>query len=339
MGFLSKIFGGGSKPPPAPDYTAAAKLQADSSAATTAAQTAANRPNMTTPWGSQTWSSTQGIDPATGKPVTNWASEIKLTPEQQAALDSQQRLQMGQSQAAEGLLGQATESFQQPFDWQGMPQRAGAVAGSPLQLSLSQTPGQWRQTAQSAVEELQRPGLQMQRGLEESAASNMGISRGSDAWRNAQRDIGDRESRAGLMAIAAGRDEANQLFGQDLSAGQFANTARGQQLGMDMSAGGFNNTNRQQAIAEQMQQRAMPLNELNALITGQQVQSPNMPSFTNASKSDPTNYLGAAGQQYQGQLDAYNAKQAGKSGLMSGLFGLGSAAMGAGGWGSLFNLG
>jgi hypothetical protein len=45
--------------------------------------------------------------------------------------------------------------------------------------------------------------------------------------------------------------------------------------------------------------------------------------------------MGAAQGQYQGQLNSYNAEQAGNSNFMGGLFGLGGAIGGAG-TGSIF---
>jgi hypothetical protein len=102
----------------------------------------------------------------------------------------------------------------------------------------------------------------------------------------------------------------------------------GQQLQGDINASGYNQTLRQQQIAEMLQKRIQPLNELNALLTGQQVASPQMPNFSTASKAETPQYLNAANMQYDAALDAFNAKQAGIGGTMSGLFGLGSAALG-----------
>ena len=95
-----------------------------------------------------------------------------------------------------------------------------------------------------------------------------------------------------------------------------------------MQAGNFNNQNRQQAISEQVMRRGQTLNELNALLTGQQVSMPSMPSFAQAQRADATNYMGAASNQYQAALDGYNAQQAGTAGMMGGLFSLGSAFAG-----------
>ena len=63
---LDTRLGGGGKATTvqAPDYTGAAQATAASSAATTAAQTAANRPNIITPFGTQSWSNTPTFDQA-----------------------------------------------------------------------------------------------------------------------------------------------------------------------------------------------------------------------------------------------------------------------------------
>ena len=74
-------------------------------------------------------------------------------------------------------------------------------------------------------------------------------------------------------------------------------------------------------------QRAMPLNEMNAILTGAQVGMPTMPDFNASAKAGGVNYSGAARDQYSGAMDAYNAKQSQQQGMMSGLGGLASAGM------------
>lgn len=301
---------GKKSPPPAPDYTAAAEKQAASSEKVTNQQTYANRPNITTPFGSQSWTNSQMTDPATGQPVTQWNMNLQLDPQMQAALDSQQRVDLGRSQGAEGLLGQATDAFKNPMDWNALPGR-GSIGD----------PNTFRQQGTDAIDQLNAPILAQRRAAMETRLSNQGIQAGSEAGTNAMRDVNDAESRAHLMAIGEGRAEAAQMFGQQ------------------KDRANFDNQNRQQSIGEEMTQRNQPLNELNALLSGQQVAQPNMPTFNTSSASQPTNYSGAANSQYQSALDGYNAKQGAKTGLMNGLFGLGSAAMGAGGWGGLFSMG
>ncbi len=76
-------------------------------------------------------------------------------------------------------------------------------------------------------------------------------------------------------------------------------------------------------------ERNQPINEISALMSGSQVSNPayqNTPSPGVA----PTDYLGAVQQNLNQQNVGYNAQMQQNSGLMSGLFGLGSA--GLGGW-------
>lgn len=89
--------------------------------------------------------------------------------------------------------------------------------------------------------------------------------------------------------------------------------------------------------------RSQPLNELNALRTGSQVQNPTFQSVPQQATTSGANYLGAAQAQYNGALDAYNAETGGQNAMMGGLFGLGGSLFGAagasGGFGNLFSMG
>jgi hypothetical protein len=131
------------------------------------------------------------------------------------------------------------------------------------------------------------------------------------------------------LAAQGFRNQALQQASQmDIARQQANNAAMQQQFQMEMAAAEQQNRLRQQAIAEQQLQRAMPLNEMNALLTGQQVGMPQMPGFQAASQAQTPDLLGAANMQYQAALDAQNAKNAALGNTMSGLFSLGSAALG-----------
>jgi hypothetical protein len=93
-----------------------------------------------------------------------------------------------------------------------------------------------------------------------------------------------------------------------------------------MSSVGLQTQLRQQKIAEEAQRRNMSLNEMNALMSGQQVQAPQMPGFQTATSSQPVDSMGAARLTGQSMLDQYNAQQQGMQGMMSGAMGLGSSA-------------
>ena len=148
-----------------------------------------------------------------------------------------------------------------------------------------------------------------------------------------------------MMGLANLGNQANQqAFNQNLQAAQFGNQALGQasaldiarqqannqalqqQFGMNQQAAQFQNQLRQQAIAEEAQRRGMSLNEMNALLSGQQVAMPQMPTFNQAQRSETPQILNAVGQQYDAQLGAYNAQQAGMNNLLNAGAQLGSAA-------------
>lgn len=300
----------GKDAPAAPDYRGAAEEQSAGSKEVTTQQTWANRPNMNTPWGSQTWSNTSAIDPSTGQPVTQWSSNINLTPEQQQALNSQQAVQLGRSQAAQQMLGRATDSLGRPLDY------SNASEGGDRVTNEEYTGRDWRQEAQDAALAFNQPLQAQRRDALESQLANMGLTRGSAAWEREMQRLGDQETRDNLQVFDSARQEASLM----------GNQAQ-QRQGMAVQAGAFNNANRQQDIAEMLAERQQPLNELNALLTGQQVANPNMPNFSNAGAAQGAQYLTAANQQYGAGLDAYNVDQANAQGTMAGIGALASLFM------------
>lgn len=305
MSFVSKLFGGGGQSaPPAPDYSGAAKTQGDQNAALVAQQTAANRPDVSTPWGQQTWSQDDA-----GK----WSSNISLSPDQQKALDSQTALQTGRSDAAAGMMDNVKDQYSQPMDYSGLPERSGTLQAE------ATTGDQWRQQGQDAAWASQKEMLDQRRADTETQLVNQGLARGTEAWNREMARLDTGEVAARNQSFAAGRDEA-----------AFQQAAAQQKFGQNLQAYGFNNTNRQDALAEATNKRNQPLNEVNALTQGQQVQNPQMPNFTQAGTAQAPNQLAAMQASYDAMLNQSNAKNAGNAGMMQGLFGLGSAAIGSG---------
>lgn len=284
--------GGKGSAPASPDYAGAAATQAASSKEVNASQTWANRPTVNTPWGTINWGTGSTTDPGTGQPVTVWTQNFNLDDEANAALDSQQRVGLGRSQAAEGLLGQATEAFNTPFNWAGAP-AAGTMDGY--------DPNTVRQNSEDALYQRQvnriEPMLTQQEAARRTRLANMGISPegGSEAWNRAQQSMdATREAayeNARLNAITGGGQEAQR------------------ELTMRTGAAGEADRERQRFIAEEALRRGMTLNELNALLTGQQVSMPQMPAGPNstAGAAQPLQALTAA--QAQGNFNAANANQ------------------------------
>jgi hypothetical protein len=422
-------------PPPAPDYVGLARQEAEANQRNLTNQTWANRPTINTPWGSQTWEATEGVDPATGQRVTQWTSNITLSPQQQAALDSQMAVQMGLSNQAQQFLGRVGAAMGQPFDWSSLPAAAtgltpqltgtgpalqtsfasggpitnqigdaGEIArafagGGPLRKSVGGS-GDYVSQAGDALYNQARsrldPQFQQREADLEASLLNRGIVRGSEAWNrefdNLNRHRTDAYNDAAFRAAQLAGAEAARLQGMDIHAGQFQNQAAGQEFNQNAALAHFQNQAqqqafnqlaqraafqnqaageafnqnaalaqfqnqalqhmfanqlaanqqnfhqlqqqqefqqrlRQQAIAEQQMARSQPLNELNALLTGQQVGMPQMPSFHSAGMAATPNLLGAANMGYNAALGAYNAELANQQAARQGLFGaIGTAA-------------
>ena len=234
--------------------------------------TAANRPNIVTPWGKQEW--TQNGD--------QWTQSITLSPDEQAAKDAQARITAGRSGAAEGLLGQATDAFNKPMDWD-------SFAKSKSLEDVGYNPEGARDRAENALFQRQlskiEPGLTRAEDSRRARMAAMGIplEGGSQAFERGQQSM----------------DSARQKAYQDAAWQSVIGGGQEQQreLGMATGAAGFSNQLRQQQIAEEAQRRGMPLNELNALLTGQQVNMPGgmqgAPSAT-AGQMGGSDFLGGA---------------------------------------------
>lgn len=124
------------------------------------------------------------------------------------------------------------------------------------------------------------------------------------------------------MRLASMADQQRRQLGQEQLA------FGGQGFNQQMQAAAFQNTQRQAAVAEEMQRRGMGINEINALLYGQQVQTPGMPSFMGATKSETPNFLGAAQSQGSYALDKFSADQAMMQSVLSGASNVGGAYLG-----------
>jgi hypothetical protein len=340
--------------PATPDYTGAANAQAQASQDNTTAQTWANRPDQTSPFGNMTWQAQTVKDPTTGKDVTKWTQNTTLDPKIQGALDSQLGVQQGRSDLAAGMMPGVSNTLGQPLDYSGFQQ----LSQGPNAGNFSTTPGQvqgsldfsgaqgigdsgaQRQRAEQAAYASQTANLDpqfasQQRAMETDLA-NRGISRNSAAYSRAMDDFGRNKqnaySQANLNAINAGGTEAQRNYGMDMGLrqqqvgeigqqGNFANSAQGMMFGQNQSANAQNysqqmqsanyqNQLRQQQIAEAQQQRGQGLNEMNALLGGQQVTNPQFQNFGQSGAAQSPDYVSAMNAQYQGSLNSQSNKNA-----------------------------
>lgn len=347
---------GKSSPPPAPDYRAAAEETAAGNLENARYATVANRPNQITPYGKSTW--TQGsptrtfnqqrfdeaVKAAQGAGIVPGAS-VGGAPNGYGPQDGMGGFGWGavqqQSAGAQSpqlpdrnsdqfwdmtpsdqwtqnveLDPQAQETLDKQMalsnryaDLAGMGlDKAQATLSDPT-LDMSSIPQRAinvGQTAQEAILARLNPKMQQQEEALRTRLANQGINVGSEAFMNDFRQFNQKRNDAEMQAA---------LYG----------------IGLD-------DKNRASALQEQAYLQDRPLNLINALRTGAQVQNPQFSSFANQAATAGPDYTGAANAQYGAALDGYNAEQAQMGGLMGGLFSIGSNVLfpGAGMGGKMF---
>ncbi|NBS94219.1 MAG: hypothetical protein EBT27_10955, partial [Betaproteobacteria bacterium] len=221
---------------------------------------------------------------------------------------------------------------------------------------LPQIDSSFRNTVADQLMERMRPVHDYQQSQLETKLANQGFTQGSEAYNRALNELNQRQAMERFQALDQSGNEAQRLFDmqmnsqktgydQNQGAAQFQNTALKQAADADIARmnamnaatsnqqtinqnyANYQNQLRQQAIAEQMQRRGMSLNEMNALLTGQQVSMPQMPSFQTAGRAETPNILGATQMGYDAQMGAANAQNAMFGNLLNAGTQLGAAFM------------
>jgi hypothetical protein len=302
--------------------------------------TSANRINQNTPYASLNY--TQGVD-ANGNPT--WTANQQLAQPLQSALGNIQS-QLAQSTATPFDVSQ----YQAGQVGQG-PQFAGIGNAPNLQSQVQGTGMEgWDKATGLLMSRLQPQIDQSQERLQAQLA-NQGIVPGTEAYNRALAQQGQKTNDLLTQAQLAGSQVQNQMFGQNLQAGQFGNQALTQQNANQLANLQFNNQLGQQGFTNQMAgtqlnnaanlqnyqqalaQRNLPLQQLSAF---QQGTTPGYVNpYTQAAVAGP-DYLGAYTTSKAADIAASNAQAAKTANLQNGLFGLGSSAiLGAGGLGNL----
>lgn len=333
-GKLLTLEGGGKgDAPEAPDYTAAAQQTAAGNLEAARVATKANRVNQYTPYGNLIY--TQGG----GAPTFDQAGY-------DTAMKAYQQQQTAGSQAYQDWL--AGKEAQPELNWGNPPPGApGTVGAAPNQADFMRSqgdPDRWTSRV-----ELSPVGQQLldysntaALGLGEQTGQALGrvdetlsqpfdygsVQDVADSSYNLQTQRLDPQWQQNQQALAT------QLANQGITQGSeaYGNSMRQ----FDEGRNDAYERARLSSISTMPQTfqlssalRSQPLNELNALRTGSQVQNPTFGAVPQQQTTAGANYLGAAQGQYQGDLNAYNAQVGGQNSFMSGLFGLGSAALGA----------
>ena len=285
--------------PATPDYRGAAVEQGAANLEAARATARLSNPNTYTPYGTQ---------------LVSYEGDIPtirqtLTPTAQKTLEAQQGVELSLANLGSKGAQTASSVLDKPFSF------GGPDVQTSLDLSgIAKMPVNAGMTGQEAIMKRLEPSLARQRTSTETNLINQGLRPGTEAYDNAIRSLGEQETDARTQAVLQGLNldiGANQQgFGQALEAGKFGNTAQ------------------QQALAEAIQLRQLPLNEITALMSGSQIQNPQFGAYSGATVNAAPMF---AATQAQGQFDAntYNQQVAQANAQTAGLYSLGGAALGA----------
>lgn len=233
--------------------------------------------------------------------------------------------------------------------------------GSLTYRSPTETGGRWEQTvtltpqAQAALDQ------QLDLNTKYGETANIGFDRARELFENPQLDLAALPERAinvgqtAQEAIMARlqpqlrqREEelrarlANQgiglgstSFGREMLNYNQARTDAEMQAALQGIS--LDQANRQSALQEQAYLQDRPLNLINALRSGNQVQAPQFQQFAQQQTVAGPNLLGAAQAQYDANVQRANAQNAASGNMLGGLFGIGMglAGMPVAGGGSL----
>ena len=332
------------KAPAPPDYAAAAKEQGVANVNSALATNYLNQANQVTPYGNLTYSYSKPADTgsvdfsgysynpelgyyanSTGQAYTNTSLAGKvdangghylpdgtyipqttvtttLSPEQQKLYDQQTNIGTQLNDLAARGIGYVDQASSKPIDQSTLPSLNTGLALSPDAVAL-------RDKITNAYMQRLQPMLDQQRSAMDTKLANQGITMGSQAWGADQDSFNRGLNDQRIAALLAGDQEQQNQFNRGLTSATFGNQAR------------------QQAIQEADYFKNQPLNMLNALRSGNQVNMPQFSNWSGGAAIQAAPIYQATADQYQAALDKYKTQMSGAGGLLGGLASLGGAAI------------
>jgi hypothetical protein len=241
------VFGKPPSPPPAPDYRGAAQETAQGNLAAAQAATSANRVSQYTPYGNLVYSQT-GVD-SQGNPT--WRADQSLAPAQQQMLDLQNQTSLGLGNTINAALGRVQNTMGQGFNpntpaiqYGGQAPTLGQVGQGPqfsqagtaaqaqgmgnaptLQTGLDYQGMEGWDKATALLNQRLQPQIQQSEERLQAQLANQGIVPGTEAYNRAMTQQGQRTNDLLTQAQLAGQNVQQNMFGQALQGGQFANQA------------------------------------------------------------------------------------------------------------------
>ena len=288
------------KPPAAPDPVALANAQGAANTATAQEQQRLNMISTSGPQGSVRYVA----DPTA---PGGYRQETMLSPGEQQNYDRSTAVYGGALDTAGQQLGRVNDALGQPLNTEGLPGLQGYNA-----------PDFDRQRFEDSVYASQTRRLDPQfdraERSQDARLAAQGLGANSEATRNLRQDFArdrtDAYSNAANMAIQAGGDEQSRAVQQAIAGGTFGNQAR------------------TQGLQERAYVQNQPLSQLQALLGTGTVGMPQGVQYTPTSVGQ-TDVLGANQMSLNQQNANYQSRVGQQQALMSGLFSLGGAAIGA----------
>lgn len=275
--------------------------------------------------------------PGTGGTSDQWTNNISLSPEQQQLYQQGVGSQLQMGGLLSGMAGQVGQATGKPLDFSALMgsldpshfQDATFANGLPGSRQFSQ---EGADAAYGQATRYLAPQQEAQQRQLESRLGEQGFVPGTPAYQQAMgefqrnKDLSYADARD--RATTQGFNVGNQWFQNDLSG---RNLQREQTSDANSVADRLYSQNvnsRQRSLAEMLTKRQTPLNEMSALRSGTQVQNPNVSPTFSTPNLQGTDLLGAANQNYQNQMGAYNAQVGSDNSLMGMLGSLGGMALG-----------
>lgn len=289
--------------PAPPDYAGAAVAQGAANVNSALATNYLNQPNQVGPTGSLTYSydNQGGNTLPDGTVIPRTTVTTQLSPEQQRLYDQNNQISQALNNTAIRGIDYVDRTSSQPIDLNSLPSRQ-RIPGSDDFAAQ-------RDGVTNALMARINPQIDRDRVALDSKLSNQGIFAGSEAYGTAKTIQGQQENDQRTQAYLAGSQEQGRMFNQGLAASQATDAQRSQ------------------GLQEQDYIRNQPINVLNALRTGNQVQMPEFGNRSTGAQIAAAPIYAATSDRYNAQMQQYQSQMQGFQSLLGGLGSLGSAAI------------
>jgi hypothetical protein len=257
-----------------------------------------------------------------------------LTPEAQATLDAQMRVQRAMAGLSETGIGNARTMLSTPFtptstNIEKSFADYGRARGDIDTSNLAAMPINAGTTAQDLILQRLSPTIEAGDRSFAQTLANQGLAPGTQAYntafRNREMSKNDLYSQAALQGIGLDMNARQQGFGELMNRAGLYNTALGQDFSQGLSRAQFGNQAQQQQLAQDLTLRGQPMNEIIGLLGGSQIQLPQFSGYQGTSIA-PAPTFGATQAANQAAIQNYGIQQAGNNATMQGIGSLALAA-------------